>query len=415
MGIAAAWRRRGAVEFYGWNTLIVPEAIFISLDSPPSSASSLVSTRRKAALDPIDASVRITIPSSAPCAHRASPTIVLQHPRGLPMIDQMEEAKMRVMNKSSLTPLRGKKIAIIGYGAQGRAQALNLRDMGYPPTVGLPARSHSRVIARRDGLHVTTTETAVREADVIFVLAPDHVHGTVYARSIAPQLRSGRYWYSRYVLSPLQLVKPRRDIDGPHCPLDRSSCDLRGRRDGVACFLLSIGTTGAHEMLALAKAVGCIPAGAIETTFAEEAVGDLFGEQAVLCGGLAALLQAGVDTLVRHGAKPENAYLECVYQLDLIVDLIKSDGLRGMFAQISPTAAYGAVAAGPKIISPGVHRAMDAIYKDIASGRFLKRWIAASTRSARAMCPKLSPPFARGESNVLKAFSPSPSRAKPIK
>jgi ketol-acid reductoisomerase len=334
------------------------------------------------------------------------------------MIDQIEEAKMRVMNKSSLTPLRGKKIAIIGYGAQGRAQALNLRDMGYRPTVGLPARSRSRLIALRDGLHVTTTEIAVREADVIFVLAPDHLHGTLYVTTIAPQLRSGQMLVFAHASSVhFGLVRPRRDIDvvliAPLGP-GKQLRDLRGRRDGVACFFaVHRNATGrAREMgLALAKAVGCIPAGAIETTFAEEAVGDLFGEQAVLCGGLAALLQAGVDTLVRHGAKPENAYLECVYQLDLIVDLIKSDGLRGMFAQISPTAAYGAVAAGPKIISPGVRRAMDAIYKDIAGGRFLKRWIAASTRSPRAMRPKLSPPFARGESTVLKALSPSRSRA----
>jgi ketol-acid reductoisomerase len=156
--------------------------------------------------------------------------------------------------------------------------------------------------------------------------------------------------------------------------------------------------------LALAKGIGCLPAGAIKTTFAAEALGDLFGEQAVLCGGLSELLQAGVDTLVRHGSTPANAYLECVYQLDLIVDLIKSDGLRGMFTHISPTAAFGATTAGPKVISRASRKAMDALYTEIESGVFIRRWLRAS-RATKTRHPKISRAFELGESAALKALS----------
>ena len=295
---------------------------------------------------------------------------------------------MRVIRTSSLSPLRSKSIAVIGYGSQGRAQALNLRDAGYGPIVGLPAGSRTRARARRDGLRVRTPSVATREADIVFVLAPDHLHGQIYENEIAPSLSSGKMLVFAHGSSiHFGLIKPTRDVDvillAPLGPGKRLR-ELRGTREGIACFFAIHQSTSKRTRttaLALAKAIGCLPAGAIETTFAEEAVGDLFGEQAVLCGGLSALLQAGVETLVRHGATPTNAYLECVYQLDLIVDLIKSEGLRGMFKQISPTAAYGATKAGPRIISASSRKAMDSLYSEIDSGKFIRRWI----RDSRAM------------------------------
>lgn len=317
---------------------------------------------------------------------------------------------MRVTRTSSLAPLKSKTICVIGYGSQGRAQSLNLRDSGHRPIVGLPRGNRSATRARRDGLTVQTTAEAVRHSHIVFVLAPDHFHGVIYKKDIAPNLSRGQMLVFAHGSSiHFGLVKPSQDIDvvllAPLGPGKRLR-ELRGRRDGVACFMAvhQAQSKQTHKVaLALAKAIGCLPAGAIETTFADEAVGDLFGEQAVLCGGLSALLQAGVDTLVRHGSTPANAYLECVYQLDLIVDLVKSEGLRGMFSQISPTAAYGAIQSGPRVIPASTRKAMDALYVDIKSGKFIKRWLRESKRP-RALRPEISRNFERGESAVMKAL-----------
>jgi ketol-acid reductoisomerase len=324
---------------------------------------------------------------------------------------------MRIIRQSSLAPLRGKIIAVIGYGSQGRAQALNLRDNGYKPVIGLPNTSRSRMRVRRDGLTVTTTEEAVASADIVLVLAPDHLHGVVYDKSIKSNLRAGQTLVFAHGLSVhFGLIKPLAEVDvimiAPLGPGKRLR-DLRGRKDGVACFIaVQQNPSGQARKLglALAKAVGCLPAGAIETSFATEAVGDLFGEQAVLCGGLTALMQAGVDTLVQYGIRPEIAYLECMYQIDLIVDLIKSEGMAGMFSQISPTAAYGASLAGPKIVTPDVRRAMNGIYKTIADGQFLRRWLTESSRKRTLKAPKISAAYRKGETVVLRAFNTSKSK-----
>lgn len=324
---------------------------------------------------------------------------------------------MRIIRQSSLAPLRGKKIAVVGYGSQGRAQSLNLRDNGYMPVIGLPNTSRSRLRVRHDGMTVTTTDRAVASADVIFVLAPDQLHGVIYDKSIKSNLRPGQMLVFAHGLSVhFGTIKPPKDVDviliAPLGPGKRLR-ELRGHKDGVACFIAvhqDFSGRARKLGLALAKAVGCLPAGAIETSFATEAVGDLFGEQAVLCGGLAALMQAGVDTLVQNGIKPEIAYLECVYQIDLIVDLIKSEGMAGMFAQISPTAAYGAALAGPKIVTPDVRRAMNGLYETIADGRFLRRWLAESSRGKKPKASKISAAYRRGETAVLRAFSTSKSK-----
>lgn len=318
---------------------------------------------------------------------------------------------MRVVRTASLAPLKSKAICVIGYGSQGRAQSLNLRDAGFRPVIGLPKGSRSITRARRDGFVVRATSEATRGADLIFVLAPDHLHAQIFTKEIAPQLTPGSMLVFAHATSiHFGLVRPPKGIDvvllAPLGPGKRLR-DLRGQRNGVVCFYAvhqQSSRNASKLALALAKGIGCLPAGAIETTFAAEALGDLFGEQAVLCGGLSELLQAGVDTLVRHGSTPANAYLECVYQLDLIVDLIKSDGLRGMFKHISPTAAFGAASAGSRVIPRTSRQAMESLYSEIESGVFIRRWLKAShtTKSHR---PKLSRAFELGESAVMKALS----------
>jgi ketol-acid reductoisomerase len=191
--------------------------------------------------------------------------------------------------------------------------------------------------------------------------------------------------------------------------------ELSGQKGGVACFFAIHQNPSRRARpigLALARAIGCLPAGAIETTFAAEAVGDLFGEQAVLCGGLGELLKAGVDTLIAHGHSPHTAYLECVYQLDLIVDLIKSEGLAGMYRRISPTAAAGAASAGPKIITPTTRRAMDRLFRHIDSGRFFREWArsAGTKRGAARRNPPVPAGYRRGERDVLKSLGGKKTR-----
>jgi len=317
---------------------------------------------------------------------------------------------VRVTHSASWRPLRGKRIAVLGYGSQGRAQALNMRDAGFAATVGLPGRSAARRAARGDGLTVTVPRRAVADADVIFVLAPDHLHGTLYADDIGPHVRPGQMLVFAHASSiHFGLIKPPPFVDivliAPLGPGKRLR-ELRGLKDGVACFFAVHQDASRRARpvgLALARAIGCLPAGAIETTFAAEAVGDLFGEQAVLCGGLGELLTAGVETLIRHGHTPHTAYLECVYQIDLIVDLIKSEGLDGMYRRISPTAAYGAAVAGPKIITPAVCRAMDRMYRQIESGRFFREWVKTAARQTGPQPhPKVPSGYRRGEREVLR-------------
>lgn len=324
---------------------------------------------------------------------------------------------MRITRTSTLQPLRGKTVGIVGYGSQGRAQALNLRDAGIKPRIGLPGRSRSRSIVRRDGLTVLSAAQLTKAVDILFLLAPDHLHGTIYDRDIAPHLRAGQSLVFAHASSiHFGLVKPPRDVDvvlvAPLGPGKRLR-ELRGQSDGVACFVAIQQNATKHARtiaLALAKGIGCIPAGAIETTFAEEAVGDLFGEQAVLCGGVPALLQAGVETLVRHGADPARAYLECVYQLDLIVDLLKTDGIRGMYGQISPTAAFGAKVSGPLIVTSAVQKAMDRIHMNIVSGSFMRQWVRSAQHGTRAV--RISASYLKGEREVLSALAPRRKRTK---
>ncbi len=277
----------------------------------------------------------------------------------------------------NLNVLRGLKIAIIGYGSQGCAQALNLRDSGFSPVIGLKIKSSSRRQARKDNFNVTTPAKAVTDAEVISVMIPDHLHRELFENELSRVIKKGQTYIFAHALSVhFNLVKQSRGIDfalvAPHGPGQM----LRERfisGKGIPAFIAKTDMSSRKALKiagAYAKAIGCSRAGLLVTSFAREAIGDIFGEQAVLCGGLAALLKSGFDTLVRDGFPPQDAYVECVYQLDMIVDLIKKYGIGGMYKRISTTAEYGSYQAEDKIINADSKKAMQAMLKRIKSGKF---------------------------------------------
>ncbi len=287
----------------------------------------------------------------------------------------------------NLTILNNKKIAILGYGSQGRAQALNLRDSGLSPVIGLPRGSRSRVKANRDKFRVETPSVAVANADIIAVLVPDQVHGELFAKQINKALHPGQIFIFAHALSVhFKLVNQPKDVDfvlvAPHAP------GLRMRERFVQGGNISafIGNTEKSSSACLkvaaayAKAIGCNHRALIISSFADEAIGDIFGEQAVLCGGLAGLIKAGYKTLVKSGIPPHNAYLECIYQLDLIVDLIKRYGIGGMYDRISFTARYGSKKAENKIINAQTKKAMNELLRNIKSGKFVRELILESKK-----------------------------------
>jgi ketol-acid reductoisomerase len=283
---------------------------------------------------------------------------------------------------ADLEYLKGIPIAIIGYGNQGRAQALNLKDSGLKVIVGLPKKSKSVKTAQKDGFEVYATGEAAKLGQIISVLAPDHLHKKIYDDHMRGNLSQGKtllfaFGFSIY----FKLVLPPKDVDvimvAPHAPGEVMRKFFLGKR-GVPCFVaVEQDYTGEakKKALAYAKGIGCTKAGAIQTTFRDEAIGDLFGEQTILCGGLTELLKAGFDVLVESGLSLENAYLECVHQLDFIVDTIKSHGIAGMFDRISKTAEYGSYLAGKRVIDDRVKKEMKKILKEIEDGSFAKTWI----------------------------------------
>jgi ketol-acid reductoisomerase len=281
-----------------------------------------------------------------------------------------------------LRPLLDKTCAIIGYGAQGRAHALNLRDSGIPVVVGLLPKSRSRLTARRDGLRLTTTPAAVRRADVIFLALPDTRMADIYRADIGPNLRRGQaLLFAHGFAIQYRTIIPPNDVDvimvAPKGlgPMVRTQF-LAGR--GVPCVIAIQQDASGHARqlaLAYAKAIGGTRAGVIETTFREETEADLFAEQAVLCGGMSALVQAGFEILVEAGYQPEVAYFECLHELKFIVDLMHRTGLRGMRARISETAKWGAISVGPKIIDATVQARMKKVLAEIQRGKFAKDWL----------------------------------------
>jgi ketol-acid reductoisomerase len=275
-----------------------------------------------------------------------------------------------------------KKIAVLGFGSQGHAHALNLKESGCDVTVGLYEGSKSWPRAEEAGLQVMTIPDAVRWADVVMMLLPDEKQPAVYVREVEPNLSEGMLMlfahgfnihFNQIMVPPevdLGLVAPK----GPGHVLRRLYVEGKGM---PALFAVGNDASGAARDLVLsyARGIGCGRAGVLETTFAEETETDLFGEQAVLCGGLTALLKAGFDTLVEAGYQPELAYYECVNELKLIVDLIYEGGLAGMRYSISNTAEYGDYTAGPKLIDEDVKQRMRDILADIQSGKFAKEWV----------------------------------------
>ncbi|MDF1544534.1 MAG: ketol-acid reductoisomerase [bacterium] len=274
-----------------------------------------------------------------------------------------------------------KKIAILGYGSQGRAVALNLRDSGFNVAIGLPEKSDSRSKAAADGFQsIFDLSTATQSADIICFAFPDHLHGRVYDAEIRENLRPGQtLWFLHALSVHFGFIKPPSDCDliliAPHAPgLAVREKYLTDK--GISAFLaIQNDATGQAEetALVLANAVGFLSERIVKTTFKHEAVGDLFGEQAILCGGMAALIKGGFETLVANGLTEENAYLEVAYQLDLIIALIKQFGIEGMLARISVAARMGALEAGPKIIDNNVLKRMQELFDSIASGDFPSR------------------------------------------
>src|SRR3989304_2230566 len=284
---------------------------------------------------------------------------------------------------ADLRHLKGKKVAVLGYGSQGHAHANNLRDSGIDVVVGLKRGSSSWPKAEKAGLKGMETAAAAKRGGGVMALLPDELQGEVYEKEIGPGLKNGNYLafghgfnihFKRIVPPPganVFMVAPK----GPG-HLVRSEFQ-KGR--GVPCLLAVYQDPSGDTQkvgLAYASAIGGARAAVIETTFKDETETDLFGEQAVLCGGLTALIQAGYETLVEAGYPPEMAYFECVHEVKLIVDLIYEGGLANMRYSISNTAEYGDLTRGKKVIGPEVRRQMQNLLKDIQSGKFAEEWIA---------------------------------------
>ena len=284
---------------------------------------------------------------------------------------------------ANVTRLNGRPIAIIGYGSQGHAHALNLRDSGLDVRVGLRLDSPSRAAAERARLRVLTASDAAREAEIIMILTADTTQAGVYSEAIAPHLRRGKtLMFAHGFNIRFGQIQPHPDVDvsmvAPKAPGHRVR-EVFQDGGGVPALIAVHRDRSGHaweDALAYAKALGSTRAGVLKTTFNEETETDLFGEQAVLCGGVSALVKAGFETLVEAGYQPEIAYFECLHELKLIVDLLYQGGFNYMRHSVSDTAEFGDYIAGPSIVTGDTREAMSALLRAIRSGEFAKRWIA---------------------------------------
>jgi len=279
--------------------------------------------------------------------------------------------------------IRGRKVAIIGYGSQGHAHALNLKDSGVEVRVGLPTSSESRVKAKANGLAVGTVAEVAAWADVIMILVPDTVQPEVYRQEVAAHLSAGKtLMFAHGFNIRFGTIKPPANVDvtmiAPKAPGHRVREVFVEGGGTPALLAIHQDASGTAKELALsyAKAIGATRAGVIETTFSEETETDLFGEQTVLCGGVSALVKAGFETLVEAGYQPEIAYFECLHELKLIVDLIYRGGLNYMRYSVSDTAEYGDYTGGPRIITEQTRQTMRQMLREIEDGSFAKKWIA---------------------------------------
>jgi ketol-acid reductoisomerase len=279
--------------------------------------------------------------------------------------------------------IRASKVAIVGYGSQGHAHALNLRDSGVSVRVGLHKGSKSAAKAEAAGLQVSSVNDAAAWADVIMILAPDTVQPRLYREEIAPHLTKGKtLMFAHGFNIRYKTIAPPADVDvsliAPKGPGHRVRETYQEGGGVPALFAVQQNATGQAEERALsyARALGATRAGVIRTTFSEETETDLFGEQAVLCGGVSALVKAGFQTLVDAGYQPEIAYFECMHELKLIVDLMYRGGLNYMRYSVSDTAEWGDYTAGPRVIGDEARKVMKGLLDDIRNGKFAEEWIA---------------------------------------
>jgi ketol-acid reductoisomerase len=292
-------------------------------------------------------------------------------------------AKMYYDKDADLSLIQAKRVAVIGYGSQGHAHALNLRDSGVDVRVGLPATSASRARAQAEGLAIADPAQAVREADVIMVLTPDTTQAALYRTAIEPNLKPGAtLMFAHGFNIRFGTIVPPAGVDvsmiAPKSPGHRVRELYREGGGTPALLAVHQDATGRARDVALsyAKAIGVTRAGVVETTFTEETETDLFGEQAVLCGGVSALVKAGFETLVNAGYQPEIAYFECMHELKLIVDLMYRGGLNYMRYSISDTAEHGDYTGGPRLVTEETRAEMRRMLDDIRSGRYADAWIA---------------------------------------
>ena len=291
-------------------------------------------------------------------------------------------AKIYYDKDADLDVLKGKKIAIIGYGIQGRGQSLNLRDSGLDVIVSELEETENYNNAKADGFNPVSADEAAKEADIIQILTQDHVQAKVYKEAIKPNLKKGKALvFSHGFNIHFKQIKPPKKVDvlmvapkGPGALVRQ----MYEEGKGVPCLVAVFQDSSGEALklgLAYAKGIGGTRAGVIETTFKEETETDLFGEQVVLCGGTTELIKAGFETLVEAGYQPEIAYFECLHELKLITDLIYATGIQGMRKRVSDTAEYGDLTRGKRIITERTRKEMKKILKEVRSGKFAREWI----------------------------------------
>ncbi|MCX6418410.1 MAG: ketol-acid reductoisomerase [Actinobacteria bacterium] len=315
-------------------------------------------------------------------------------------------AEMFYDKDADLSIIQGRKVAVLGYGSQGHAHALSLRDSGVDVRVGLPEGSKSRAKAEAEGMRVVTPAVAAAEADLIMVLAPDPAQRRLYAESIEPNLKAGdAIFFGHGFNIRYGYIKPPANVDvamvapkGPGHLVRREY--VAGRGVPVLVAVEQDATGNAWELaLSYAKGIGGLRAGGIKTTFTEETETDLFGEQAVLCGGASQLVMYGFETLIEAGYQPEVAYFECLHELKLIVDLMYEGGIAKQRWSVSDTAEYGDYVSGPRVIDESVKVNMKAVLTDIQNGAFAERFIADQDAGA----PEFKALRAKGEQHPIEA------------
>ncbi len=291
-------------------------------------------------------------------------------------------AKTYYEQDGDISLLKGKTVGIFGYGSQGHAHALNLRDSGVSVVIGLPETSKSRAKAEAAGLRVMSNAEAAKASDVMMILVPDHIQPDLYENDLKAHLTKGKtLMFAHGFAIHFGFIKPPADIDvsmiAPKAPGHRVR-EMFTDGMGVPALVAvhqDVSGKAKEQALGYGMGLGCLKAGIIETTFKEEAETDLFGEQAVLCGGLSELIRAGFDTLVAAGYAPEMAYFECLHEVKLIVDLIYEGGLSYMRYSISDTAEYGDYTRGPRLINDQTRAEMKKILSEIQSGQFAREWM----------------------------------------